>query len=149
MLSTIIRGYSTSFTLFYNKEKWFDCSWLEDCISSLWELGIKNDLLGLLYSMNLKATVTVKTPLGDTEPVSVSNIVKQEFVLGPVLNSCSLDRMYKDDTAYNFGFVRMKPMEFVDDIAGTNKDRQSALLSNCLLENIQHEKALNFCHCQW
>ena len=54
----------------------------------------------------MKATVTVKTPLGDTQPVSLSSIVKQGTVLGPVLNNCSLDRVSKDGTAHNFGSVQ-------------------------------------------
>ena len=35
-------------------------------------------------------------------------------------------------------------MEFVDDIANPSSSRQTAVLSNKLLENIQHEKRVNF-----
>ena len=40
--------------------------------------------------MNIKAIVTIKTPLGDTDPLFLSKFVKQGTVLGPVLNNCSL-----------------------------------------------------------
>ena len=46
---------------FYDIEKkCFDSLWLEDCINSLWDLGVKDDILCLIYLMNIKATVTKK-----------------------------------------------------------------------------------------
>ena len=38
----------------------------------------------------------------------------------------------------------MKSMEFVDDLADQNRDEQSALASNAVLQAIQHEKRLAF-----
>ena len=35
-------------------------------------------------------------------------------------------------------------MEFVDDLADPNRDKQSALASNAVLQAIQHEKRLAF-----
>ena len=129
---------------FYDIEKCFDSLWLEDCINSLWDLGVKDDTLFLIYLMNTKASVTLKTPMGDTYPLILSNVVKQGTVLGPVLNNCSLDRFSKESFGYNFGSVGIKPLEFVDDIANPSSSRQTAVLSNKLLENIQHEKRVNF-----
>ena len=82
--------------------------------------------------------------MGDTYPLILSNLVKQGTVLGPVLNNCSLDRFSKESFGYNFGSVGIKPLEFVDDIANPSSSRQTAVLSNKLLENIQHEKRVNF-----
>ena len=129
---------------FYDIEKCFDSLWLEDCINSLWDLRVKDDTLFLIYLMNTKANVTIKTPMGDTYPLILSNLVKQGTVLGPVLNNCSLDRFSKENVGYNFGSVGIKPLEFVDDIANPCSSRQTAVLSNKLLENIQHEKRRKF-----
>ena len=82
--------------------KCFDSLWLEDCINSLWDLGVKDDTLFLVYLMNTKASVTIKTPVGDTYPLILSNLVKQGRVLGSVLNNCSLDRFSKESFGYNF-----------------------------------------------
>ena len=71
----------------------FDSLWLEDCINSLWNLDAKDDILCLIHLMNIKATVTVKTPLGDTDPLFLSNFVEQGTVFGPVLNHCSLNKL--------------------------------------------------------
>ena len=129
---------------FYDTEKCFDSLWLEDYINSLWDLGVKDDTLFLIYLMNTKASVTIKTPMGDTYPLFLSNLVKQGTVLGPVLNNCSSDRYSKESFGYNFGSIGIKPLEFVDDIANPSSSRQTAVLSNKLLENIQHEKRVNF-----
>ena len=88
--------------------------------------------------------MTIKTPMGDTYPLILSNLVKQGTVLGPVLNNCSLDRFSKESFGYNFGSIGIKPLEFVDDIANPSSSRQTAVLSNKLLENIQLEKRVTF-----
>ena len=49
-------------TTFYDIEKCSDSLWLKDCINSLWDNGIKDDILSLIYYMNVKANVIVKTP---------------------------------------------------------------------------------------
>ena len=90
--------------------------------------------------MNIKVTVTIKTPLGDTDPLFLSNFAEQ----GPVLNNCSLNKLSTDSIGYNFGSVQIKSMEFLDDLADPNRDKQSALASNAVLQAIQHEKRLTF-----
>ena len=127
---------------FYDIEKCFDSLWLVDCINSLWDLGVRDDVLCLIYLMNIKATATIKTPFGDTDPLFLSNFVKQGTVLGPVLNNCSLNKLSTDNIGYNFGSVQIKSMEFVDDLADPNRDKQSAQASNAVLQAIQHEKRL-------
>ena len=113
-------------------------------INSLWDLDVKDDILCLVYLTNIKATVTIKAPLGDTDPLFLSNFVKQRTVLGPVLNNCSLNKLSTDSIGYNFGSVQIKSMEFVDDLADPNRDKQSAPASNAVLQAIQHEKRLTF-----
>ena len=129
---------------FYDTEKCFNSLWLEDCINLLWDLDVKDDILCFIYLMNIKATVTIKTPLGDTDPLFLSNFVKQGTVLGPVLNNCSLNKLSTDSIGYNFGSVQIKSMEFVDDLADPSRDKQSAQASNAILQAIQHEKRLTF-----
>ena len=125
---------------FVNIEKCFDSLWLEDCIlNSLWDPGVKDDILRLIYLINTKATVTIKTPLGDTDPLFLSNFAKQETVLGPVFNNCSSIKLSTDSIDHNFGSVQIKSVEFVDDLADPNRDKQSALASNAVLEAIHHE----------
>ena len=54
----------------------------------------------------------------------------------------SLNKLQTDSIGYNFGSVQIKSVESVDDLADPNRDKQSALASNAVLEAIQHEKQL-------
>ena len=51
-------------TTFYDIAKCFDSLWLEDCINSFWDLGVKDDTLFLIYLINTEASVAIKTPMG-------------------------------------------------------------------------------------
>ena len=134
--------YKQLWITFYDIEKCFDSLWLEDFINSLWDNGIKDDTLSLIYCLNAKANVIVKTPFGDTNPLHLTNIIKQGTVLGPMLNNCSLDRVCKEGYSYHLGSVEIRPMEFVDDIADPDYDEVSAKFSNKIVEQIQYEKRL-------
>ena len=85
----------------------------------MWENGIKYDILSLVYFLNTKANIVVKSPFGETKPFICSSIVKQGTVLGPVLKNCSLDRIPVESHGYFLGSVEIKPIEFVDDIIMT------------------------------
>ena len=85
----------------YDIDKCFDSLWLQDCINSLWDNGIKDDTFSLIYYLNAKANVIVKTPFGDTNPLHLTNIVKQGVVLGPFLNNCSLESVCKKGYSYH------------------------------------------------
>ena len=52
--------------------------------------------------------------------------------------------MSAHSSGYNFGTVRIKPMEFVDDIADPSREEASAIASNSVLGAIQHEKRISF-----
>ena len=114
-------------------EKLFDSLLLEDCINSLWDLGVKDNMLYLIHLLNTKASVTSKTPMGDTHPLLLSNLVKQGTVLGSVLNNCSLDGFSQEGFSYQFGLVEIKTSLFVDSISDPNSCKTTATLSNKVL----------------
>ena len=53
----------------------FDSLWLDECINDLYEAGINDDKLALMYKLNSVNQVAVKTPFGLTERKSVEKIV--------------------------------------------------------------------------
>ena len=73
-----------------------------------------------MFQLNKKAMITVRTPVGNTEPFQINNIVKQGTVLGPVLNNCSLDDNCAEGQGYVMDTVAIKGLEFVDEIADLN-----------------------------
>ena len=48
-------------------EKCFDSLWLEDCINSRWDNDVNDGTLSLIYNLNVKANITIKTPFRDTQ----------------------------------------------------------------------------------
>ena len=72
---------------------------------------------------------TVKTPVGDTDAILLTSLVKQGTVLSPVLNNCSLNKMSTHSTDYNVSSIQIKSMEFADDIADPSTDKASAIAS--------------------
>ena len=127
---------------FYDTEKCFDSLWLEDCIISLWDNVVKDDIVSLIYKLNVKNKFHHKTPFGDTQVLPLENLLKQETVLRPFLNNRSLDRVCKESLGYLIGLVEIKSMEFLDDIEDPNSDEISAKFSNRIVEQIQFEKRL-------
>ena len=73
----------------YDFKQAFDSLWLEECIQSLKRLGVKEEMLALIYEMNAKATVVVRTPIGNAKPFQINSIVKQGTILGGILCSTS------------------------------------------------------------
>ena len=89
-------------------------------------LRVKDVTLFLIFFMNTKASVTIKTPMGDTYPLILSNLVKQGTVLDPSLKNCSLDRFSKESFGHNFGSVGIQALESVDNIVNPSSSRQIA-----------------------
>ena len=101
---------------FYDFEQCFDKLWLEDCIVGLWNIGVRDQMLPLILSLNEEAEVVVKTPCGKTESFTVKRIVKQGTVIGPQLCKVSTAEYGEDTPGFQIGSVNIKPPIFVDDI---------------------------------
>ena len=129
---------------FYDLEKCFDRLRLEDCINSLYENGVKDDILDLIYRFNQRAEIMVRTPFGDQGPFVVNNLVRQGTVLGPILNNCSLDQICKEGKSYQNGNIQLKLLEFVDDLADPSDGYCQAQQSKHVISSILERKKLTF-----
>ena len=61
----------------------------------MYETGLQNDNLVLLYEENRKNMVSIKTPYGKTEPIVLEEIVMQGTVFGPLQCAVSMDKLGK------------------------------------------------------
>ena len=48
----------------FDVEKCFDSLWVEECINDIYETGLVNDKLNLLYLENQNANIAIKTQEG-------------------------------------------------------------------------------------
>ena len=55
----------------------FDSMWLEETLNDLYEGGMTDDNLFILYEANKKVKVAIKTPHGLTERVDIEKIILQ------------------------------------------------------------------------
>ena len=74
----------------------FDAMWLKETMNDLYETGVQDDQLALLYEANREINVAVKTPNGLTERVKVEEIILQGDVFGPIECSVSVDSFGKE-----------------------------------------------------
>ena len=73
--------------------KCFDKLWLQACINSLYEAGIDNDTLNLLYIENKNAQVAVKINNKLSARINVKDVVMQGSVWGSIKCTATMDTM--------------------------------------------------------
>ena len=83
----------------YDVSQCFDALWLQECINALYEAGLTNNKLNLLFITNSSAEVAVKTPTGLSDRENIMNIVMQGSVWANMCCVILLDRLGK--LAYN------------------------------------------------
>ena len=78
---------------------------LGEALSDLFDSGIEDDTLHLLYSANKNVEVKVKTSFGLTEEMVLDEVVLQGEVWGPSLASNQVDMFGKEMLEKEFSFV--------------------------------------------
>jgi hypothetical protein len=53
----------------------FDAMWLEETLNDLYEAGVQDDQLAILYEANKTVDVSVKTPHGLTKREAIQKII--------------------------------------------------------------------------
>ena len=77
----------------FDVEKCFDALWMEDCINDMYDAGLTNDKLVLLFLENQHAKIAVKTPNGKSERISIRNILMQGTEWSSLLCTASMDKL--------------------------------------------------------
>ena len=107
---------------FYDVKKCFDSLWTEECGNDLYEAGIDDDNLAMVYKGGLENDVAIKTPIGITPRSSIPNIVCQGGVMGSLQCGIQTDTVGKEalknkEFLYKYKFSRVLmhsfPMESI------------------------------------
>ena len=109
-----------TYLVFGDAVKCFDKLWLRDCLLELYKAGVPPQDIEMLYSMNKEASVTVRTPVGESRPFTCEEIVKQGTVWGPELCCISTDGINRigENCESNAGKVAFGILGFMDDLFG-------------------------------
>ena len=79
----------------YDVEKCFDTLWAQECINTLYEHGLDNDKIVLLFEERRNSKIAVKTTMGMTERISIENLIMQGTVFGSIICSTVMDKLAK------------------------------------------------------
>ena len=74
-------------------EKCFDALWAQECINTLYEYGLNNDKLVLLYEETRDAQVATKTASGLTTREDIKNINMQGTFFGSLICTSVMDKL--------------------------------------------------------
>ena len=124
----------------YDLRKCFDGLWLEECINNLYEAGLQDDKLAMIYEGNKTNRVAIKTPGGMTERVTIERIVTQGGVTGPLCCSVQTDdigrkSLESGEHLYLYkGTVGIPTLAMVDDLAK---------VSECGVESVKDNAYIN------
>ena len=92
--NSVINGNSENIQIqVMDSEKCFDKLWLQSCINALFDAGIDNEKLNLLYIENKNATIAVKVNNKLSMRISVADVIMQGSVWSSLKCTTSMDRL--------------------------------------------------------
>ena len=140
----------------FDVEKCFDALWVEECINDIYEAGLDNDKLALLFLENQNANISIKTPGGKSKRFNIKNIIMQGTVWGSLLCTASMDKLgqlvyQNDELIYKYkGAVETPSLGMVDDILTIQKCSSDTLKINAVVNSFIEGKKLKLsaskCH---
>ena len=132
----------------YDVIKCFDSLWLEECINDLYDAGLKNDKLVLLYNSNLSANIAIKTSSGTTERFNILKTTMQGTVWSGLMCTVTMDKLCQlilqdEHILYKYrDKVMVPPLEMVDDIISAVKCGSTAIALNTVINRFIESKKL-------
>ena len=136
--------------------KCFDKLWLQDTIIDLYDANLKNDNLVLLYKLNEKNSIAVKTSQDLTERFIVNDAIMQGTIFGSLQCTTSLSKIGAE--AYKQGeplliykdTIQIPPLGMVDDLLTMNKCGTDSIKANTIVNSFMESKKLELgtskCH---
>ena len=120
-------------------EKCFDSLWVQECINTLFEYGLTNDKLVLLFEETKSAMIAIKTSSGLTEREPIENIIMQGTVFGSLICTTVMDKLakifYKDENLlYKYKKeVEIPVLGMVDDVLSVTKCSEVSVMTNATI----------------
>ena len=133
----------------YDYSQMFDSIDLRQAISDIYEAGMKDDSLALLYEANKEIFMAVNTSEGLTDRQKIYNSVLQGDTWSSLLASNQVDAIGQEclESGYGFKYKECLPVGmfgFVDDSVGITEAGYKAQMFNALFNIKTAEKFLQF-----
>ena len=125
----------------YYVEKCFDKLWAKKCLNDIYDNGLQNYKLPLLYEENMNAQVAVKTSEVTTQKICISDVMMQKPVWGSLLCTSTIDELGKlaesrPDILYKYKGVPVPPLGMGDNIISVINVENTDLIKTF----IEHKK---------
>ena len=133
----------------YDYAQMFDSINLKQAISDVYETGLKDDNLSLVYKANREIFMAVNTPDGLSERQTLKNIVLQGDTWGSILASVQVDTIGQEcsKSGYGYEYKDVLPvglLGLVDDTIGVTEVGYKAQMMNAFINVKTAEKGLQF-----
>lgn len=136
-----------TYLVFIDMEKCFDKLWLESGILELWKSGMSVVDANTIYEMNKRASITIDTPIGKTNIITVENTVKQGTIYGPRICSKEMEQINNlgRKTVTHYGpRIEIGILAYVDDLTSAgSKDIAEKAISNANIIEVKKKATIN------
>ena len=133
----------------YDYKQMFDAMNLKEAISDIYDTGLTNDNLSLLYQANSCVSMAVNTPSGLSDRKNIKDSVLQGDTWGSMLASVQVDCIAKEVEKAGYGYkyqdiLPVSMLGLVDDLIGITAADHRAHQLNTILKIKTAEKQLQF-----
>jgi hypothetical protein len=133
----------------YDYKQMFDAINLEQAASDIFDVGVSDDNLTMLYNANKDVKMAVNTPNGLSERQTLNDVVLQGDTFGSILASVQVDSIGKEveETDYGYLYKNELPvgmLALVDDLIGVTNAGYKAQQMNAAINVKTAEKRLQF-----
>ena len=127
----------------------FDAINLQEAISDIYDVGVNDDNLSLIYQANNDIRMAVNTPDGLSDRQKLQNVVLQGDTWGSILASVQVDSIGKEVVSSGYGYSYMDKLPIsllglVDDMIGVSDAGFRAQQLNAVLNVKTAEKRLQY-----
>ena len=132
----------------YDISKFFDRENLQDGMNTLYNCDIKGKLYRLIYELNKKTVLKVKTGVGLSESTELGENITQGSIGGALFSTVNLDytvnnHFKKSQYEISYSQIRLQPLIFQDDISRLSSSPSDAQAGNILIEACMESKLLD------
>ena len=133
----------------YDYAQMFDSINLEEAINDIYNAGLDDENLALIFKANEEIHMAVKTPGGLTTRQILKNIVLQGDTWGSILASVQVDSIAKDIHESGLGYMfkdtlQVRVLGLVDNLIGVTEAGYQAQQMNVEFNVKSAEKCLQF-----
>ena len=123
----------------YDISKFFDRENLQDGMNTLYNCGVTGKVYRLIFEMNRKTVLKVKTGTGLSEATDLGENITQGSIGGALISTINLDytvNQHFKTSNYEISYsnVRLQPLIFQDDISRLSSSIKDAQAGNMFVE---------------